>query len=78
MTLDTEPWSTAHLRLFVEPMVRLFGYRRMMFGSDWPHHVPVATYEQVLQATIEAAGPMTDAQLADILGGTATDFYRLD
>ncbi len=78
VTLDTEPWSTAHLRLFVEPMVRLFGYRRMMFGSDWPHHVSVATYEQVLQATIEAAGPMTDGQLANVLGGTTSAFYRLD
>ena len=78
VTLDTEPWSTAHLKLFVEPMVRLFGYRRMMFGSDWPNHLAVATYEQVLQATIEAAGPMTDAQLADVLGGTAAAFYRLD
>ncbi len=78
VTLDTEPWSTAHLRLFVEPMVRLFGYRRMMFGSDWPNHLSVASYEQVLQATIEAAGPMTDVQLADVLGGTAAAFYRLD
>ena len=78
VTLDTEPWSTAHLKLFVEPMVRLFGYRRMMFGSDWPNHLSVASYEQVLQATIDAAGPMTDAQLADVLGGTAVAFYRLD
>lgn len=78
VTLDTEPWSTAHLKLFVEPMVRLFGYRRMMFGSDWPNHLSVASYDQVLQATAEAAGPMTDAQLADVLGGTAARFYRLD
>ena len=78
VTLDTEPWSTAHLKLFVEPMVRLFGYRRMMFGSDWPNHLSAASYEQVLEATIEAAGPMTETQLADVLGGTATRFYRLD
>ena len=77
VTLDTEPWSTAHLRLFVEPIVRLFGYRRMMFGSDWPNHLAVATYEQVLQAAIEAAGPMTGPQLADILSGTAAAFYGL-
>lgn len=78
LTLDTDPWSTAHLRLFVEPMVRLFGYRRMMFGSDWPNHLSVASYEQVVQATIDAAGPMTDGQLADVLSGAAAAFYRLD
>lgn len=78
VTLDTEPWSTAHLKLFVEPMVRLFGYRRMMFGSDWPNHLSVASYEQVVQAAIDAAGPMTDEQVADVLSGTAAAFYRLD
>ncbi len=78
VTLDTEPWSTAHLKLFVEPMVRLFGYRRMMFGSDWPNHLSVASYEQVVQATIDAAGPMTDSQLADVLSGAAAAFYHLD
>lgn len=77
VTLDTDPWNAAHLRLFVEPMVRLFGYRRMMFGSDWPNHLSAASYEQVLHAAVEAAGPMTDAQLADVLGGTAAAFYRL-
>ena len=78
VTLDMRPvWNTAHLKLFVEPMVRLFGYRRMMFGSDWPHHLSAATYDQVLHATIEAAGPMTDEQAAQVLNGTATEFYRL-
>ena len=77
VTLDTEPWSAAHHKLFVEPVVRLFGYQRMMFGSDWPNHLAAASYEQTLGAAIEAAGPMTEPQIASLLGGTASAFYRL-
>lgn len=78
VTMDTQPqWSTAHLKLFVEPMVRLFGYERMMFGSDWPNHSEVATYRQVMDAVVEAAGPMKDEQVSQVLGGTAALFYRI-
>ena len=77
VTLDTRPWNAAHLRLFVEPLVRMFGFDRMMFGSDWPAHGAVATYAQVIDAAREAAGPMTDAQHAQLFGHTAAAFYRL-
>lgn len=77
VTLDTRPWNAAHLRLFVEPIVRMFGFERMMFGSDWPAHNAAAAYAQVLGAAREAASPMTDAQHAQLFGRTAAAFYRL-
>jgi L-fuconolactonase len=79
VTLDTRPrWDTAHIRLFVESAVRLFGYERLMFGSDWPVHLPDASYAEVLETTLEAAGPMTDRQRMQLLRGTASAFYRID
>ena len=77
VALDTQPWSVAHLRLFVESMVRMFGYERLMFGSDWPGHLEFATCEQVRGAAALAAGPMTDAQEERLFGGTARAFYGL-
>jgi L-fuconolactonase len=78
ITLDVQPgWNVAHLRLFVESAVRLFGFDRMMFGSDWPTHLQAATYEEVLAAAVGAAGPMTGAQQDQLLGLTACEFYRL-
>ena len=77
VSLDAEPWNAARVKLFVEPSLRLFGYRRVMFGSDWPRHGERASYREVVRAAVEAAGPTTDAQLADLLGGTASRFYRL-
>jgi L-fuconolactonase len=75
--LDVQPWSVAHQRLFVESMVRMFGYQRLMFGSDWPAHVEFATYEQIHDAALVAAGPMTDGQADRLFSGTANAFYGL-
>ena len=78
ISLDVQPgWNVAHLRLFVESAVRLFGYDRMMFGSDWPTHLQAATYADVVEAAIGAACPMTSAQQDQLLGLTAREFYRL-
>ncbi len=78
VTLDTLPgWQVAHMALFVGAVVRWFGYERVMFGSDWPVHTSVAAYAEVMNAVVEAAGPMTDAQHERLMGGTARQFYRL-
>ena len=77
LRLDARPWNAAHLRGFVEHAVRLFGYERMMFGSDWPAHADVATYAQVMESAIGAAEPMTSAQRERLLAGTAREFYRI-
>ncbi len=77
LTLDARPWNAAHTRGFVEHIVRLFGYERMMFGSDWPAHDDVATYAQVMESAVGAAEPMTSVQRERLLAGTAREFYRL-
>jgi L-fuconolactonase len=77
VSLDTEPASVAHQRLFVDSAVRLFAHERLMFGSDWPAHVSRAGYAEVLATTLEAAGPMTSSQREQLLSATARDFYRI-
>jgi L-fuconolactonase len=76
--LDTELWKVAHHRLFVESVVRLFGYDRLMFGSDWPNHLSRATYGEVLEAAYDAAGPLTSRQAERLFRDTASEFYGLD
>ena len=75
--LDTTPWNVTHQRLFVESMVRRFGYERLMFGSDWPEHLAVASYREVWDAALEAAGPMTALQREQLTNRTALSFYRV-
>ena len=79
ISLDTQPnWNVAHIALFVEAVVRIFGYERLMFGSDWPAHLEVAPFEQVLEATVASAGPMTETQERQLLVGTASTFYNIE
>lgn len=77
VSLDADPWNAARVKRFVEPSLRLFGYRRVMFGGDWPRCLERASYGEVVRAAVEAASPTTDAQLADLMGGSAASFYRL-
>jgi L-fuconolactonase len=57
-------WSAADLRPYVDFVLQGFGAERSMFGSDWP----VCT---------QAMGPQPMETRERILGGTATEFYRL-
>lgn len=77
VTLDTAPWSVAHHRLFVGSLVRLFGYERLMFGSDWPAHLSRASYGEVIDAAFDAAGPMTSRQAEHLFRDTAAAFYQI-
>ena len=49
----------------------------MIFGSDWPVCLLAGTYEQVFEATLAAAGSISDDDRAALMGGNATAFYRL-
>ena len=57
-----------------------FGPERLLFGSDWPVCLVAASYERVLDASIEALGRagLTRSERGGVLGTNAIDAYRLD
>ncbi len=75
---DHENWTPDDLRPYVERVVELFGYDRLMFGSDWPVCTQAATYGQVVSAYREVLGPLSDTDRDAVFGGNAACFYRLD
>jgi len=54
-----------------------FGPSRLMYGSDWPVCLLSGTYKQVFAALTQALGPQPLQIREQILGETATRFYRL-
>ena len=70
-------WTDADLVPFVRVAVEAFGYRRLMFGSDWPVCLLAGTYERVLEALRAALGPLSVEDEARVFGGTAIEFYQL-
>lgn len=55
-----------------------FGSDRLMFGSDWPVSTQAADYETVWKDTNEALADYTETEIQAILGGTASECYRID
>jgi L-fuconolactonase len=70
-------WSPADLRPFVEVALDEFGPSRLMFGSDWPVCLLVASYGEVLAALREALPPLPQEDLDNIFARTAIRTYGL-
>ncbi len=70
-------WTADTLKPYVAHVVDIFGMDRLMWGSDWPVCRLAGEYDQVLNAALDAIGPLSDDDRAAFLGGNATRFYRL-
>ncbi len=75
-SLDTLPkWSTAHLKIFVEPILRLFGYSRVVYGGDDELDPAHGDYRAVFNALVDAVSPLTDGQYGRIFAQNGKAFY---
>ena len=75
---DHQNWTVADLRPYVHHVLGMFGSDRLMFGTDWPVCTLAGSYGQVAAAAREILASLTPAAKADVFGGTAARFYRLD
>jgi L-fuconolactonase len=62
---------------YVQQVLQWFGEDRLMFGSDWPVCLLVATYGEVLDALDHALGDLPSASKSKIYGANAARFYDL-
>ncbi|MBT4072304.1 MAG: amidohydrolase family protein [Chloroflexi bacterium] len=74
---DTDNWKPDDLTPYVENVVDMFGYQRLMFGSDWPVCTLAGSYKQVFHAASRALGKMSVADRSAVFGGNAERFYGL-
>jgi len=70
-------WTEADLRPYWETVLEAFGPSRLLFGSDWPVCRLACDYARWYQTVAQFIAPLSDAEQARILGGTAADIYRL-
>lgn len=75
---DQDNWTVDDLRPYVHHVMGMFGPDRLMFGSDWPVCTLAGGYDQVAGAAREIFGKLSPSAKADVFGGTAARFYRLN
>ena len=74
---EWETWSEWDLRAYVEVALAAFGPRRMMVGSDWPVCLLATNYGEWFETVDRLIVSLSATEKTRILGGTATEVYRL-
>ena len=65
------------IRPYVDHVLDCFGPGRCMIGSDWPVSLVAGEYYGTLMNIEECLSPLSRDEKWDVMGGTATRFYRL-
>ena len=75
---DWQNWTSVDLKPYVQHVIGIFGWDRVMFGSDWPVCLLAGDYGQVWNAAHEALGEVSAEQREKVFGANAIRFYSLD
>ncbi len=62
----------------VDPLLKIFGPERLIWGSDWPVLTLAASYEDWLRLTAALLRGLSPAEQAAVMGGGAARFYGVD
>ena len=69
-------WTPALLHPYFEVVLEAFTPSRLMFGSDWPVLLAAGEYGRWLETVKKWIAPLSPAEQARILAGTAREVYR--
>lgn len=74
---DPNNIQVAHSKPFVDEVVRLFGFNRIMYGSDWPVSSANLSYSEVLEYAIGCLGEISNDQKNAFFYENARSFYKI-
>ena len=75
---DRSNWKPDDLKPYVRHVIDIFGFDRLMFGSDWPACLLASSYDDVVGAALEAVGELSAGDRAKLMGRNTIEFYGLD
>ncbi|MFF2493979.1 amidohydrolase family protein [Agromyces sp. NPDC058064] len=70
-------WKLEDLEPYVQHALSVFGPERIMAGSDWPVCLLRGEYAEVWDTNERLVAGLSVRERDQVLGGTATDWYRL-
>ena len=75
---DLDNWTPDDLAPYVAHVLGMFGYDRLMYGSDWPVCLLGGSYQEVIGAAKTTLSSLTSEETEAVFGKNAARFYRLD
>ncbi len=75
---DLDNWSPDDLAPYVAHVLGMFGYDRLMYGSDWPVCRLAGSYQEVIGAARTTLSSLTSEESDAVFGNNAARFYGLD
>ncbi|MHA1151181.1 MAG: amidohydrolase family protein [Alphaproteobacteria bacterium] len=78
VTEAKQDWTLDDLRPYADHILAAFGPGRVMWGSDWPVCQLRASYDAWRQAAQALTAHLDTQERAQVFGGTAIGFYRLE
>jgi L-fuconolactonase len=74
---DWHNWKQADFQQYMQHVLTKFGSDRTMFGSDWPVCKVAGSYQDVLSLVEIHLQGFSEKDAENVLGNTASTFYRL-
>jgi L-fuconolactonase len=73
-----QSWKPSHFEPYLDVVLEAFCPGRLMFGSDWPVCTLAGSYGQVAGILAAFTQQLSMDEQAEVWGGTARRFYRLE
>mgnify|MGYP001825132274 FL=1 len=70
-------WQQEDFYPFIDVVLDAFGWRRIMYGSDWPVCLLGGNYKEVITIVKDYISKLPDNERAGIMGLNAINFYSL-
>jgi L-fuconolactonase len=74
---DWKSWTREEIIPYLDVALASFGADRLMIGSDWPVCLVAASYAEVIRIVKDYISERVPKRAADIMGGNAQRFWRL-
>ncbi len=74
---DYYSWKLADFTPYLDAVVKAFGTKRIMFGSDWPVCLVAASYQQMLHIVQQYFSTFSLTEQQDFFGNNAASFYHV-
>lgn len=70
-------WQQEDFHPFIDVVLDAFGWRRIMYGSDWPVCLLGGDYKEVITIVTDYISKLPENEKAGIMGLNAKEFYSL-